>query len=79
MTCGTCKHPFSMMVFLRIHWVQTGCQKGRLIWERVFRSKRAGHSGRKILREAYPNLYPASRPMPPEVKEGFRAKQEAQS
>lgn len=62
------------MVFLRIHWIQTGCQKGREIWERFFRSRRAGHSGRRILREAYPNLYP-SEPMPEELKAAFRARQ----
>lgn len=72
MTCGTCKHPFSLMVFLRIHWIQTGCQKGREIWARVFRARRTGTSGRRILRAAYPNIY-KTKPMPPEVIAARRA------
>lgn len=72
MTCGTCKHPFSLMIFMRIHWLQTGCNKGRAIWERVFRAKRSGTSGRRILRAAYPHVY-KSRPMSPERLAQLRA------
>lgn len=74
MICGGCKRPFSLMIFLRIHWLQTGCAWGREIWRRVFQSKREGHSGRRILSKAFPAMYP-SEPMPEELKAYYRSKE----
>ncbi|HEV3027691.1 MAG TPA: hypothetical protein VG457_08975 [Planctomycetota bacterium] len=75
MTCSTCKHPFALLVFLRIHWIQTGCQKGRDIWKRVFEAKRRGTSGKRILRAAYPNVY-KTKPMSPEWLARLRSMKE---
>jgi hypothetical protein len=68
MICGHCGQSFSLVAFLLIHWKQTGCHRGHNVWRRVLASKRAGHSGRRILHEAYPHIYP-SEPMPEELKE----------
>jgi hypothetical protein len=77
MKCGTCGHPFSLMAFMEIHWKQTGCQKGNDVWERVMKSKAAGHSGKRILREAYPTQYP-SKPMPEELKARWKESQSSE-
>lgn len=73
MICGGCKHPFSLIEFLRIHWLQTGCSWGREIWARVTRAHRNGTSGRRILSSAFPAIY-KSKPMPEEVKAFWRAR-----
>lgn len=73
MICGSCKAPFTLMVFLETHWRQTGCQRSRPIWERVARAHANGTSGRRILHAAYPDLY-KTKPMPEEVKELWRAR-----
>lgn len=78
MTCGGCKHSFSLFVFLKVHWLQSGCSWSMAIWERVLRSRREGHSGRRILRGAFPETYP-SRPMPEAVKQAFRAREASQN
>ena len=68
MICGHCKAPFRHVRKLLAHWRETGCPWGRPVWERVRESRRAGHSGRRILHNRWPTLWP-SEPMPEEVKE----------
>lgn len=72
MICGHCRDfrtRFSNVMFL--HWETFGCTWGRSVWERVFESKRLGHSGRRLLHEAWPDLYP-SEPMSEEDKAKLR-------
>lgn len=75
MLCGGCKHPFSRVVFLFIHWAQTHCSRTRDVWERVMIARRNGTSGRRILHEAFPDVY-KSEPMPEELKQYWKDKRE---
>lgn len=72
MKCGYCKEKMPNTKTLFEHWKKVGCDKDRPIWEKVIESKKNGHSGRRILHEAYPDLYP-SEPMSEETKEALRA------
>jgi hypothetical protein len=75
MRCGTCSISIPDVGALLKHWKETGCEWNRSVWERVVESKKHGHSGRRILSEAYPNLY-KSEPMPEDVKEDLRRRGE---
>lgn len=72
MLCGYCKEKIPGTQALFVHWKKTGCDKDRPVWVKVIESKKQGHSGRKILAEAYPDLYPTE-PMSEETKEALRA------
>lgn len=72
MLCGYCKEKVPNTTALFEHWKKVGCLNDRPVWVKVVESKRQGHSGRKILHEAYPDLYP-SEPMTEETKEALRA------
>lgn len=74
MKCATCHTPFSFLIFLLIHWKQTGCQRRRPVWERVAEAKRRGTSGKRILHAAFPETY-KTKPMPEEVKALWRERQ----
>lgn len=76
MICGTCKQTFTLFVFASIHWRQTGCQRGRQVWERVLRAHANGTSGRRILHREYPHLY-RTKPMPEDVKAMWKARKAA--
>ena len=73
-TCGTCKKRFTTPSLFG-HWKKTGCSWGREVWVRVAQAKKRGHSGRRILSEAYPHSYPR-RAMPEELIERFREMKE---
>lgn len=72
MICGACRTSFKKTESLRTHWEETGCMSGRPVWERFAEARKRGSSGRRILHEAFPNLYP-SEPMSEEAKEKLRA------
>ncbi|MGH9391940.1 MAG: hypothetical protein ACRD1Z_20245 [Vicinamibacteria bacterium] len=69
MICGYCSG-FSAKRVDRIeaHWRLTGCPWARPVWVRYFESRTAGHSGRRILHEAFPDLWPSD-PMDEEARE----------
>lgn len=75
MRCGSCAIPFKKIVDLEIHWKTTGCMQYRHVWERFMEARRRGSSGRRILHEAFPDLWP-SEPMDEETKEKLREIQE---
>lgn len=72
MLCGYCKEKMPNTKTLFEHWKKVGCPTDKPIWKKVVESKQKGHSGRRILHEAYPDLYP-SEPMSEETKEALRA------
>jgi hypothetical protein len=72
MLCGYCKEKMPNTKTLFEHWKKVGCPTDRPVWAKVLESKKQGHSGRKILAEAYPDLYPTE-PMSEETKEALRA------
>lgn len=78
MICGTCGESFTLVVFAKNHWRETGCQRKRPVWQRVARAHANGTSGRRILHAEYPHLY-KTKPMPEEVKDLCKAKREAQA
>ena len=57
-TCGYCKKSFAHVVIVMRHWKKDGCTWRRDVWARVAQAKRRGHSGRRILSETWPDLYP---------------------
>lgn len=72
MRCGHCK-AFSTKhaeEFLA-HIKATGCSNGRPVWARVVEARKRGSSGRRILAEAYPDIY-KSEPMTEEAKARLR-------
>jgi hypothetical protein len=72
MICGHCKEfRTGRVANLLAHIKKTGCDQDRPVWARVLEAHKRGTSGRRILSEAYPNLYP-SRPMDEETKEKLR-------
>jgi hypothetical protein len=71
MRCGHCGSAADGSAALFLHWKSTGCHRGRPVWARVIEARRRGSSGRRILHEAYPDLYP-SRPMDEDTKEKLR-------
>ena len=72
MICGHCKAPVGKKIAqMFIHWALEGCPDGLKVWARFAESKAAGHSGRRILHEAWPDLYP-SEPMTEETKQALR-------
>lgn len=76
MLCGYCREFRTKRVKeLLAHWKETGCHSGRPVWARVFEAHKRGHSGRRILSEAFPAIY-KSEPMDEETKEKLRAMQE---
>jgi hypothetical protein len=56
---------------LLAHWWPGGCPWGREVWKKVMESKIAGHSGRRLLHERWPNLWPSD-PMSEETKGRLR-------
>ena len=72
MKCAHCKESMPNVKALFEHWKKVGCPNDRPIWVKVVESKKQGHSGRRILSEAYPDLYPST-PMSEETKEALRA------
>lgn len=76
MLCGYCREFRTKRVEeLLSHWRVTGCFDGRPVWARVFEAHKRGHSGRRILSEAFPTIY-RSEPMDEETKEKLRVVQE---
>lgn len=71
MKCGTCGVSFDSFREIKEHWRKTGCHWRRRVWERALESKRRGHSGRRILSEAMPQLF-RPRPMSEGAKEKLR-------
>jgi hypothetical protein len=72
MVCGHCSRFRSSTVReLLVHIKTTGCDQGRPTWARVLEAHRRGSSGRRILSEAYPDLYPST-PMSEETKQKLR-------
>lgn len=63
--------PFKKTVDLELHWKETGCMEHRRVWEKFMEARRRGSSGRRILHEAFPDLWP-SEPMSEEAKEKLR-------
>ena len=73
MRCGYCKEFRTKHVEeLLAHFKASGCPTGRPVWVRVFEAHKRGHSGRRILSEAFPSVY-KSEPMSEEAKEKLRA------
>lgn len=72
MLCGYCKSPVKGIASFKKHLRENGCSWNRGVWEKHYRSRQAGHSGRRILSQAFPNIYPP-RPMSDECKERLQA------
>lgn len=76
MICGYCrefKAKRSEVMFA--HWWPGGCPIGRDVWIKVVESRKAGHSGRRLLHERWPELWP-SEPMTDEDRERLRELEE---
>jgi hypothetical protein len=72
MVCGHCKEfQTKRSGELLAHIKTTGCDQDRPIWRRVLEAHKRGSSGRRILSEAYPHLYPST-PMDEATKEKLR-------
>ncbi len=67
MICGTCRETMKTFTDWKVHIAATGCDWGRPVWIKVGESKRRGHSGRRHLSRAYPELW-KSEPMTEEAK-----------
>ncbi len=78
MKCGHCGAGVAGVGALLRHWRIARCAWRRDIWERVVHARRRGTSGRRILRSAFPQLYPA-RPMPEDLKARFETRKETSS
>lgn len=77
MICAHCKtyRPKTAALMLD-HWNRDGCIWGRPLWKRVLQARRDGHSGRRLLHAAFPDLWP-SVPMDEEAKDRLRELAEA--
>jgi pentatricopeptide repeat protein len=72
MICGYCREFRTKRVEeLFLHLKTAGCHQDRRVWERVLEAHKRGTSGRRILSEAFPDLYPST-PMPEETKAKLR-------
>lgn len=71
MICGTCKKPMKTIRTWKKHLAETGCAWRRDVWVRVLAAHQRGSSGRRILSDAFPDLYKRV-PMSEETKERLR-------
>lgn len=72
MICGFCRQAgLPGVAALQAHWAETGCPQHKPIWARVVAARKAGHSGHRILHEAFPSLWPSD-PMTEEAREKLK-------
>lgn len=76
MKCGYCKSSLPAVKEMLLHWKAVGCPTGRPVWEKVVDSRKSGHSGRRLLHEAWPRLWPFD-PMGEEDRERLRERDAA--
>ena len=71
MICGNCKEYRTKRSEELLAHIKAGCVRDRIVWSKVLEAHKRGTSGRRILSEAYPELYPST-PMSEETKAKLR-------